>query len=375
MVGRPTSGPKEPAPLKRILVINPFGIGDVIFSMVLVEVLRKSFPDAFIGFLCNERTETLVRMNTSINRTFVFNRDSLRGLLKKSVILYTRELKAFWGHLREFKFDTVFDLSLGREFGFFSMMIGIKKRIGFNYKGRGLFLTQKRKIEGYSGRPVADAQLELLTDAGVRDISTVSAISLSVSDAAKSAAAVFLKKQGIAEGSPILAVAPGGGKSWGKDAIFKQWDPERFAKALNRLTKDGPFVTLLLGDQSEKELLGRTARLIESKTIMAASEPLDQVAALLLRSAALLSNDGGLMHLANALGVKTISIFGPVDERVYGPYRRDVPQETVVENVPCRPCYQRFYFPPCPYERRCLDHLSVDKVVEAAGRVLAAKKA
>jgi len=375
MVSRPTSGPKEPAPLKRILVINPFGIGDVIFSMVLVEALRRLFPDAFIGFLCNERTEALVRMNTSINRTFVFNRDLLRGLLKKSVILYTRELKAFWGHLREFKFDTVFDLSLGREFGFFSMMIGIKKRIGFNYKGRGFFLTQKRNIRGYSGRSVADAQLELLRDAGAWDVSTVSTISLTVSDSARSAAAVFLKRQGVTEGSSILSVAPGGGKSWGKDAIFKQWDPERFAKVLNRLTKDGPFVTLLLGDQSEKELLDRTARSIESKTLIVAGEPLDQVAALLLHSTALLSNDGGLMHLANALGVRTVSIFGPVDEKVYGPYRRDVRQEVVVEPVPCRPCYQRFYFPPCPYERRCLDHLSVDKVIEAASRVLAAKEA
>jgi len=372
MVGRPAGSPEGPDPLKRILVINPFGIGDVIFSMVLVETLRKSFPDAFIGFLCNERTEPLVRMNTAINRTFVFNRDWLRSLLKKSALLYYRELKAFWGLLREFKFDTVFDLSLGREFGFFSMLIGIKKRIGFDYKGRGIFLTQKRKMEGYSGRSVADAQLELLADAGSREAPT---ISLAVSDPAKSAAAVFLKRHGVAENSSILAVAPGGGKSWGKDAIFKQWDPERFAEAANRLTKDGHFVILLLGDQSEKELLGRTARSIESKAMIAAGEPLDQVAAFLLRSAALLSNDGGLMHLANALGVKTISIFGPVDEKVYGPYRREIPQETVVENVPCRPCYQRFYFPPCPYERRCLDQLSVEKVVEAAGRVLAAKKA
>jgi len=109
--------------------------------------------------------------------------------------------------------------------------------------------------------------------------------------------------------------------------------------------------------------------------LIVAGEPLDQVAALLLHSTALLSNDGGLMHLANALGVKTVSIFGPVDEKVYGPYRRDIPLEIVFESVPCRPCYQRFYFPPCPYERRCLDHLSVEKVVEAAGRVLAAKEA
>ena len=63
--------------MKRILVINPFGIGDAIFSMRLVEALRKAYPDAVIGFLCNERAVDLVRLNTSVNQTFIFHRDLL----------------------------------------------------------------------------------------------------------------------------------------------------------------------------------------------------------------------------------------------------------------------------------------------------------
>ena len=136
-------------------MINPFGIGDVIFSMALVEALRKAHSDAFIGFVCNERTVDLVRLNTSIDQTFVFNRDLFRRLWKKSPVLFYKKLKTLLGMLREHRFDAAYDLSLGREYSFFCWWIGIKKRIGLDFKNRGLFLTDKIKIDGYSERPVA----------------------------------------------------------------------------------------------------------------------------------------------------------------------------------------------------------------------------
>ncbi len=350
--------------MKRILVINPFGIGDVIFSLYLVEALRRSLPDAFIGFLCNERTDTLVRMDTSINKTFVMNRDALRAILKKNPILYWREWKGMWDLIRDLHFDTVFDLSLGREFSFFSMMIGIKKRIGFDYKGRGLFLTQKRKLKGYAEKPVADIQLELLND-GCVDKPLALPLSLAVSDTAKSEAKAFLKKDGVPDDRPILALAPGGGKSWGQNARYKQWDAEYFAQVSNTLNKTHPHRVCLMGDRSEEGLLRQVQSLLDTRTVMVAGESIPLVSALLQNAWLLLCNDGGLLHLADALGVKTVSIFGPVDEKVYGPYHRDKPHAVVTNDVPCRPCYKQFHFPPCPYERRCLSQLSVEKVLRA----------
>ena len=143
-------------------MVNPFGIGDVIFSMHLVEALRQSFPDAVIGFVCNERTRELVRMNRSIDRTFVFNRDLFRRAWRRSPLLFFKTLKAFLKLLKTEHFETLVDLSLGREYSFFAMLIGIRQRIGFDFKGRGIFLTQKMKIDGYSGRRVADIQMDLL---------------------------------------------------------------------------------------------------------------------------------------------------------------------------------------------------------------------
>ena len=100
-----------------------------------------------------------------------------------------------------------------------------------------------------------------------------------------------------------------------------------------------------------------------------AGESIEKVCALLQRSNFLCCNDGGLLHLANALGVRTVSIFGPVDEKVYGPYGNHAAHEVVTEPVACRPCYKKFHFPPCPYDRRCLKDLAVEKVVAAMRKI------
>jgi len=355
--------------VKRILVVNPFGIGDVLFSMTLVEAIRKALPEADIGFLCNERTQALVRMNPSIDHTFVFNRDLFRRLWKKHPFLFFRKLRTLLRLLKEQCFDTLFDLSLGREYSLFAIGIGIKKRIGFDFKGRGIFLTHRKKIEGYEGGPVAESQLGLLEKAGIPAAHGAYSIPLHVSEELKSEAASFLKKNGIEPGEALFAVAPGGGRSWGNNAIFKQWDPKRFAEVANRMT--GPFNAkwIVMGDKNESGILEQTARELKVKHALVSGQGIGKVCALLLRSKFLLCNDGGLMHLAHSLGVKTVSIFGPVDEKVYGPYGDSTQHAVVTENVPCRPCYQKFYFPPCPYERRCLNELSVEKVLAAVERL------
>ncbi len=355
--------------MKRFLVINPFGIGDAIFSMTLVEALRRSHADAFIGFVCNERTVDLVRLNTSIDQTFVFNRDLFRRLWKKSPFLFYKKLRAFLKMLRENHFDTVYDLSLGREYSFFCWWIGIKKRIGLDYKNRGLFLTDKIKIDGYSGRQVAEIQLDLLNISNIFYKNKNPILPISVSAVAKSDVRDFLKKNGVPDQDKLITVAPGGGKSWGANAIYKQWDAERFAKTAQVFSEEQHSKVLLLGDRSERQLLEKTASFLRERCVIASGEEMEKVCALLLRSSLLCCNDGGLLHLANALGVKTVSIFGPVDEKVYGPYGNSIPHVAVTQEVPCRPCYQKFHFPPCPNERRCLAELPVEKVVAAMKKI------
>ena len=125
--------------IKKILVVNPFGIGDVVFSFALVEALKELPSSPRVDFLCNERTEELVGLNPAIQERFVFNRDHLKHLFSTDKRLFFKELKSLLTRLRQERYDVLFDLSMGKEYAFFLMCLGIRKRIGFDYKGRGLF--------------------------------------------------------------------------------------------------------------------------------------------------------------------------------------------------------------------------------------------
>ena len=96
---------------------------------------------------------------------------------------------------------------------------------------------------------------------------------------------------------------------------------------------------------------------------------------LLKRLSLVVCNDGGPLHLAVSQRTKTVSIFGPVDPRVYGPYPLDPGRHQVVlrAEMLCRPCYHGFKLPPCPYDRACLNELDAEEVLRACERALASR--
>jgi len=91
---------------------------------------------------------------------------------------------------------------------------------------------------------------------------------------------------------------------------------------------------------------------------------------ILTRCTLVVTNEGGPLHMAVALGVKTVSLFGPVDEKTYGPYSMNDDHIVVSrKDVGCRPCYKKFKYNNCE-KRLCLDSITVDEVLEAAERLL-----
>jgi heptosyltransferase-2/heptosyltransferase-3 len=259
---------------------------------------------------------------------------------------------------------------LGREFGFLALCAGIKRRIGFDYRGRGLFLNEKKHFEGYENKPVADSQLELLANFGIKTETPVgTTLPFNISEEFEKRASLFFQHEALADARSFIALAPGGGRSWGTNAVYKQWDADKFALTANAWCAESKAALFLIGDETEKELLESVRRKVVVPNKIVCGQSLGVVAALLKRVRFLLGNDGGLTHLAHSLGVPTVSIFGPVNERVYGPYGTHTPHEIVVQPVPCRPCYARFYFPPCPHQRRCLEELSPQKVLAAIAKI------
>ncbi|MDD5449013.1 MAG: glycosyltransferase family 9 protein [Candidatus Omnitrophica bacterium] len=352
----------------RILIINPFGIGDVLFTTPLIANLKEAMPDSYIGFVCNARAKDILLSNPKVDKVFIYEKDKFRKLWKVSRIMGFRKFVKFLGSIRKKQFDCVIDLSLGREFGFFSWLIGIKKRIGYNYKNRGIFLTDKIKIAGYEKRHIVSYYLDILKLLGIEPRPKGLEFPLDQEDVKWANA--YLSENGIGENDMLIGLIPGGGASWGVDAYKKQWPAHRFARLANLISDKIRPRLILFGDMSEIALCNQIASLIRQEPILACGRTtLSRFAALIKRCGLVICNDGGPLHIAVSQGVKTVAIFGPVDPEVYGPYPKDANSLVIKKDLVCQPCYQRFKLKSCAHDE-CLTALETKEIMAAIDNFL-----
>jgi heptosyltransferase-2 len=355
----------------KILIINPFGIGDVIFSTPLIEILKKEFPDSFIGYVCNKRAAGLIKTNPCVSKVFVYEKDDYRDEWKKSKARCIKSVLSFLNDIRREKFDISIDLSLTYQYSMLLKLIGVKTRIGFNYRNRGRFLTRKIDIDGFDDKHVVEYYLGLLRlldmDVSKHKIATkiyASANSLDFGDK-------FFAKNGIKKNDLLILMAPGCGESWGQDAHRRRWDRKNFAGLANRLIDERGAKIVLVGNAKEAAICEEVRSMTQNRAISCCGRiSIEELVGVLIKCRLLITNEGGLLHMAVGLGVKTVSLFGPVNEVNYGPYP-SIAEHVVMakKELPCRPCYKKFKYSSCS-EKTCLESITVDEVFAAAEKAL-----
>jgi lipopolysaccharide heptosyltransferase II len=354
----------------RILFINPFGIGDVLFTTPAIRSIKEAFPKSFIGYWCNERVEAALKANPNIDTIFALSRGDLKKISQESKIKAAGTLFALLGKIRKECFDVSLDFSLDHRYSLVSKFVGIRKRIGFNYKTRGRFLTHKIDLEGYSDKHVVDYYLELLKFLDIKPSSR--ALELFVPEKDREEAGRLLASFGIEDSDLIIGIAPGAGASWGKDAAFKHWPAIKFARLADKVADTYKAKIVLLGSDAERPIADTIFGAMRNKPInLTGKTTLEEFSAVLSRLRLLVTNDGGPLHMATALGVKTVSIFGPVDERVYGPYPDSDKHLVVTNEIQCRPCYRKFRLPECVRDKVCINAVSIEDVYQSVRRLLA----
>ncbi len=353
---------------RKILIINPFGIGDVLFTTPVICNLKYHFPESCIGYLANQRTADFLLEYSKVERVFVYERDEFNRLYHESKLAFLKKGFYFLEEIKQAHFDLVIDFSLNGMMSFLMRLIGIPQRIGFNYKNRSPFLTTKIPLDGYEKKHVVEYYLGLLTELGLE--AKIRELEFPLSDKDRQWAHEFWKKNGIFAGDLVVGLVPGGGASWGKDAFYKRWSPEKYAKLADKIVEKFSAKIILMGNQKEIELCGPVKSMMRSPVCFACGETaIGQFAALLKSCRVNIVNDGGPLHVAVAVGAKTVSIFGPVDEVVYGPYPPSDRHLVVNKTIACRPCYRRFRRAECSHIS-CLGSIEVEEVLEKVGRLL-----
>jgi heptosyltransferase-2 len=264
--------------------------------------------------------------------------------------------------LRAERFDAALLFPNSFHSAWMAWLARIPLRIGYARDGRGFLLHDP--IEPPSpaayGHQV-DYYLQLLFRAGLIDKpQAIEEIRLRLTEAEEVWAERRLDALGLSGPRFPVGLAPG--------AAFgpaKRWLPERFAGLADRLIGALDADVLIFGSAAERPLAEEIAGAMKhTPVIVAGDTSLRQLLALMARCRFMVTNDSGSMHLAAALGVPLVAIFGSTDERVTGPMGTRV--RIVKRDVACSPCGRRV----CPIDFRCMRDISVEEVFRASLEVV-----
>ena len=353
--------------VERVLIVHPFGIGDALFITPVIRALHENGAQK-IDLLLGSRTKELFQNHPLVNQIFAFDRDRFRV---HSASKKFSELFSLLRELRKNRYDTLFDFSLSRQYAFWAtFFLWVPRRIGFDYKKRGIFLTHRIKLpRGFSDKHVVQYYGELLNY--VSFSKSLGKLELFLSQDNVLEAERVLEKSNIQE--PFIAVAPGGGESWGKDARLKRWPVPYFFELISKIE---PYLSqrfknvVIIGGKNEWEL-GESLRQLDPVRFsnLCGKTSLLGSAAILKKAQLLIANDGGIVHMASAVGTPVIALFGPVDPKVYGPYPSSPEKIAITNDGPeCRPCYQNMRYNSECQHIDCLNTLKPNKVLEILAR-------
>jgi len=351
----------------KILIINIFGIGDVLFTTPLVSNLKRHWPKCSIGYVANGRTAKLLKNNPQIDKVFIYDRDDYQTTYKQSKLKFFGKMRAVLSEIKSEQYDLAIDLSLNTSVSFLMRLIGIKERIGFNYRNRSPFLTHAIVLEGYEGKHVVEHYFDILRELDVPIVDKE--LKIYPDDGDRQWADELCERFYLLPEDFTVAVVPGGGDSWGKDAHFKRWSVEKFAQLADKMIEKFSAKIILMGNHNEIDLCSYVSRKMRGSCYdLSGQTSLHQMAAFLRRCKLAIVNDGGPLHIAVAMGIKTVSIFGPVDEQVYGPYPKGN-HIVVGKDIACRPCYRNFRMATCLHHH-CINSLELDEVLRKVERFL-----
>jgi heptosyltransferase-2 len=336
----------------KILVRATNWIGDAVMSLPAITAIRGSFPEAKIAVLARPWVADIYARQTAIDHVIPYH--AARG---------ARDLGAKWElakQLRSEAFDCAILLQNAFEAALLTRLAIIPRRIGYDRDGRGWLLTDPIVVPKPTEIPRHQSYyyLELLRRAGILDVlPEAQPIRLDGIDQAMERGASRFAELGV--GLPIIGVSPGAAYGGAK-----RWMADGFAEAASRIALRESASVALFGSETERPLCEAIAASIQARGVAAINlagrttlrEFIDQAAACRL----FLTNDSGAMHIASALGVRTVAVFGATDDIATGPTG---PLARVVrQDVDCSPCLLR----ECPIDHRCMTRVTPDRVAAVA---------
>jgi heptosyltransferase-2 len=344
---------RQTAAARRLLVVIPNWVGDVVLATPVLAALRGFFRDARITYLLRSYVSEVVAGGA-------WHDDEVHWPARRGL----PALAGLGRRLRAERFDLALLLTNSFRSAAVVRLAGARRRVGYARDGRGWMLTDglqpPRRDGEFVPTPVLPYYAALAEHVGCEVPDRK--LRLGITPAQEQAGQELRRHYGLDDGRPYALV--NAGAAFGAS---KCWPAERFGEVCDRLRAEHGLTPVLVGAPHEAALL-RTIAMYAKHGVVCCDEPATTLGSLkvLARGAALLvCNDTGPRHYGAAFNVPTVTIFGPTHQAwTDTDYQREIKLQIPVE---CGPCQR----PVCPLDHRCMTGLTVAMVMRAAAAVLA----
>lgn len=338
---------ERPGTTLNLLIKSTNWVGDAVLQTPALRALRRGLPGARITLVARPWVAPLFRAHPDIDALVVDPEER-------------RARRALVRHLRRERWDIGIAFPNSLSAALLLWRVGARRRVGHARDARRLLLTDPVPLEPWLLH-VHETEYHLHVVRGLVDTEAVERTPvLAVDPQAQAELERTLGALGVEAGAALLAI--GAGAAFGS---AKRWPPARFAACARALRERHGLLPALIGSEGERDTTAEVARLVGEPVVdLAGRVDLAQLVALLGQARLFVTNDSGPMHIAAALGTPTVAIFGSTNWRTTGPLG---PRATLVRTpVDCAPCLLRH----CPIDHRCMERVSVERVLEAAEGLL-----
>lgn len=328
---------------KNIIVRMPNWLGDAVMASPLIKDLRLKFPSSNITLMCQSNISPLFIKDKNVDEILTFQKQNgwIHGA-NRDIVYPLRYGKFDLGILTTNSFSSAWWFWLGK----------VKNKIGYALNFRSFFLDYPLifPIEAETQHQVITYK-RLLEPLNIPISNTLPYIE--ISDDEKILARETLEKYGLSRKDTLIGINPG--------AAFgtaKCWPPHRFKELTEKLIKDTSKKVVFFGDQSGESLIKEICTNLPDSVInLSGKTNLRELIALIDQCNIFLSNDSGPMHIAAALKVPLVALFGSTNDIKTGPYEHGT---VIHKHVACSPCYKRV----CPIDFKCMTRIQVEEVYQ-----------
>ncbi|MBN2189654.1 MAG: glycosyltransferase family 9 protein [Candidatus Aureabacteria bacterium] len=341
-------------PIKKVLVIKPSALGDVIQTIPAVRAIKSFIPESEISWVVSDKFRKIVGMVDVVNEIYDFKRDKWGNILFLPVTLI--EMIALIIKIRMKRFDICFDFQGLFRSGLITWLSGAKIKAGFAdaREFASLCYTQKCRIRRDSVNSV-ERYMGLVSEVAGKDGKQDIIYRLNVPHPTLKLGEVVWFKPGTK--GPKVCFMPG--SQWPS----KRWDVENYRKLVFFLRDKVDARMIITGTADEEEIGNRIAYGCEKAVNLCGKTDMLSLAGILSLSDLVITNDNGAMHLAAALGKKMICFYGPSSPERTGPVGKGI--FIFRSKLPCAPCFKR----KCP-KLKCMTDIPVSLVASKALEML-----